>query len=92
MNLETIKVENLKCGGCAATIKKRLFEITGVKEVEVAPEKASVIVEYEKDGLRETILKVLAAIGYPEQGTGNTLQKIKSYVSCMRGKMGEKGT
>lgn len=87
MTLETIKVENLKCGGCAATIRKKLFEIKGIKEVEVALDSAAVVVEYEIEGLREQIIKVLATIGYPEQGTGNSLQRIKSYVSCMIGKM-----
>jgi len=87
MSLEVIKVENLKCGGCAATIKKKLLEIPSIKEVEVAPDSDSVVVEYEMDGLRDKILSALAAIGYPEQGSGNQLQKMKSYISCLKGKM-----
>lgn len=91
MSLEVIKVENLKCGGCAATIRKRLLAIPGVKEVQVALDKAAVIVEYDLENLNDQILEVLAALGYPKKGTGTRLQKMKSYISCMVGKVQNQG-
>lgn len=87
MKTEEIKIANLKCGGCATTIKKELLEIDGVNEVTVDTDNDSVTVTY-KDEVRETILDRLHQLGYPEATEKNgLLLQLKSYSSCMIGKI-----
>lgn len=87
MKTEEIKIANLKCGGCATTIKKELLEIDGVNDVKVDTDNDSVTVTY-KDEVRETILDRLHQLGYPEATEKNgLLLQLKSYSSCMIGKI-----
>jgi copper chaperone CopZ len=87
MKTEEIKIANLKCGGCATTIKKELLEIDGVNEVKVDTDNDSVTVTY-KDEVREIILHRLHQLGYPEATEKNgLLLQLKSYSSCMIGKI-----
>jgi copper chaperone CopZ len=87
MKTETIIVANLKCNGCATTVKNELSKITGVKRVEVDIEKDSVTISHE-DVVRDVIIKKLLSLGYPEATEKNgLLLQLKSYTSCMIGKM-----
>lgn len=45
---QTIKIQNLKCSGCAATIRKGLLEIDGVSDVQVDLENSSVSLEADR--------------------------------------------
>ncbi|MDN3618435.1 heavy-metal-associated domain-containing protein [Polaribacter undariae] len=82
-----IQIENLKCGGCAATIKKGLLALDGVTEIEIDIEKSIVSIASEKENLEEIKLK-LSKLGYPEVGGANTIvHKAKSFVSCAVGRM-----
>ncbi|WP_165733923.1 heavy-metal-associated domain-containing protein [Polaribacter sp. 20A6] len=82
-----IQIENLKCGGCAATIKKGLLALDGVTEIEIDIEKSIVSIASEKENLEEIKLK-LSKLGYPEVGDANTIvHKAKSFVSCAVGRM-----
>ena len=82
-----IQIENLKCGGCAATIKKGILSLEGVSEVEVNVEKSIVSILSENNNLEEIKLK-LSKLGYPETGDKNTvLHKAKSFVSCAVGRI-----
>jgi copper chaperone len=82
-----IQIENLKCGGCAATIKKGLLGIEGINEVEIDLEKSIVSIASEKENLEEIKLK-LSKLGYPEVGDANTIvHKAKSFVSCAVGRI-----
>jgi copper chaperone CopZ len=85
---ETIAIDNLKCSGCANTIKKSLSAMDGMNEVSVDVEKSEVSISYGSDLTKAEILKKLSGLGYPEQGTTNTFQKAKSYVSCAVGRIG----
>ncbi len=89
MNLviDKIFVENLKCGGCANTIQKKLNEMVGVVSVKANPEEDWVEVEHEDFTDLESIEAKLADLGYPKQGTGNLFQTAKSYVSCAIGRI-----
>ena len=87
MNQETIVIDNLKCGGCANTVKKQLSAIEGVQSVSVDVETSTVVVEKEEDVRRDVLLERLEKWGYPEVGTGNLVQKAKSYVSCAIGRL-----
>ena len=86
MNAE-IQIENLKCGGCAATIKKGILGVEGVEEVTVDVEKSIVSISSKKENLEEIKLK-LSKLGYPEVGdTNSVLHKAKSFVSCAVGRL-----
>ena len=86
MNAE-IQIENLKCGGCAATIKKGILGLEGINEVAIDVEKSIVSIVSEKENLEEIKLK-LSKLGYPEVGDKNTvLHKAKSFVSCAVGRL-----
>lgn len=86
-------VDNIKCGGCANSIKKRLLGIESINEVAVDPASGQVEIEaaVSSESLREKVLSELAAMGYPEKGSveglGSLKAKATSYVSCAIGKM-----
>lgn len=83
----TIQIENLKCGGCAATIKKGILGIDSVEEVDVDVETSEVKVAHGKDVISK-IKEKLSKLGYPETGDRNTvLHKAKSFVSCAVGRL-----
>ena len=82
-----IQVENLKCGGCASTIKKAILAMKDVSEIEIDINKSIVLITSENDNEEEIKLK-LSKLGYPEVGDKNTvLHKAKSFVSCAVGRM-----
>jgi copper chaperone CopZ len=82
-----IQIENLKCGGCAATIKKGLLTIDSIESVEVDVEKSIVSITSENENLG-LIKEKLSKLGYPEVGNKNTIvHKAKSFVSCAVGRI-----
>ncbi|NVK52527.1 MAG: heavy-metal-associated domain-containing protein [Flavobacteriaceae bacterium] len=82
-----IIVENLKCGGCAATIKKGILSVQKVTDIAVNVEESTIIVST-TDDVTAALKEKLSKMGYPEVGDKNTLvHKAKSYVSCATGKM-----
>lgn len=83
-------VENLKCGGCANTIRKTITKFAGVQNVSVDTENSKIEIEMEDVDNQLTLIKQkLASIGYPEVGSSNNLiTEAKSYVSCAIGRMG----
>lgn len=91
MMKKTLEVQNVKCGGCAGTLKKALAEDFGEVEVdlEATPRKITLDVE---DSQMENLKLKLRSIGYPlttdELSTlENVNAKAKSFVSCAIGKM-----
>ena len=82
----TIEVENIKCHGCMNTIKKELMAIDGIVDVQISKEEERINISGEAD--RDSIVKKLATLGYPEKGNNNLIHKAKSYVSCAVGRMG----
>ena len=90
MKKETILVANLKCSGCANTIRKNLTELNGMKQVEVNHDTGEVNVEHEDTLVREAITQKLHKLGYPEATEENgLLTQIKSFASCMIGKLND---
>ena len=89
-----IKIDNLKCGGCASTIQKGLTSINGVKTVHVEVEEEIVQVEFENEVTLSQIKTKLKSMGYPEKGTVEGFEKLtagaKSYVSCAIGRFSDK--
>ena len=89
---KTYEVQNVKCGGCASTLKKSLHEAFGEVEVDLdaMPRKITLDIE---DDQEETLKLALRKLGYPlvgdELGTFATIEtKAKSFVSCAIGKLG----
>lgn len=88
MKTEKIIIANLKCGGCATTIKNDLLKLDGVNEVSVDIENDAVNVNYNDDVDRKIIIDKLHSLGYPEATAENgLLLQIKSYASCMVGRI-----
>jgi len=90
MKTHTFFVENLKCNGCAKTIRKEASKFSSTKSVTVDPEQSIITLELDDDldELEQIKLK-LAKIGYPEMGADNNiLTTAKSYVSCAIGRIG----
>ena len=86
--MTSIEILNLKCGGCANSIKKGLEQIDGVGAVSVDLETSNVQVESTDEAVLETVKSKLSSMGYPEVGDANTvIHKAKSFVSCATGRM-----
>ncbi|TEU21905.1 MAG: copper chaperone [Gammaproteobacteria bacterium] len=85
-----ITVENIKCGGCAGTITKKLTSTFDTDNVDVNIEQGTISIDID-DAKREDLVKVLLDLGYPEtdsvHGFGSAKAKAKSFVSCAIGKM-----
>ncbi len=82
-----IQIENLKCGGCAATIKKGLLSLENISEVDVDVENSIVSITSTNDNI-SLIKDKLSKLGYPESGDKNTIvHKAKSFVSCAVGRI-----
>jgi len=86
----SIQVENIKCGGCAGTISKRLNELESVTECNVDVEAGTVTINGDESD-KVAVAQLLLKLGYPETGTAEGLKaakaKAKSFVSCAVGKM-----
>lgn len=86
----TVTVENIKCGGCANSIKKALMLIPGVSDVNVDIEKGAVQVQAD-EAARPAVTQRLLGLGYPESGAvsglGSAAAKAKSFVSCAIGRV-----
>jgi len=82
-----IKVDNLKCHGCANTITNSLQKLDGVDMVAVDVENSTVLLEHKPEVDKDRFTNKLSQLGYPEQGTTTAIQKAKSYVSCAIGRI-----
>lgn len=87
----SVKVENLRCSGCGASIKKGVSELSGVYSVNIDIANKVIDVEHTDEVSREAIVRKLLSMGYPEEGSVEGLSAIKagakSVVSCMMGKI-----
>ena len=82
-----ITIQNLKCGGCAHTIKTELEKIDGVTKVSV-DEENDVVSFDSSEPLVEKVAERLSELGYPAEGDANNiLKKAKSFVSCAAGRI-----
>lgn len=84
----TLKIQNLKCSGCANTIITKLSDLKGVQDISIDNKTNTVTFDYENEvNLIET-KDVLTKLGYPEVGDKNAITtKAKSFVSCAIGRM-----
>jgi len=84
----SITVENIKCGGCAGSIKKKLLADARVESVEVDIEQGIVVIEA-TENVHDDFSAMLLKMGYPKSGTTEGITaakaKAKSFVSCAIG-------
>ena len=89
--IQTFKVENVKCGGCASTLKSKLKPEYGEIEVNLETMPREITLEVSEEKI-EALKMVLRGLGYPfsddELGLLETAStKAKSFVSCAVGKI-----
>lgn len=85
---ETFHLANIKCSGCAHSIKTKLQEINGISDAIATPEDGTVSFHFESEDIKIQGLETLKKMGYPLSTEDNTiLTKAKSYASCMIGKV-----
>ncbi len=91
MSIE-ILVDNIKCGGCANSISKKMLQQEGITAVNIDVERGAVSIEGD-ESQRDHYAKALQGLGYPEQGSveglGSVGAKAKSFVSCAVGRMSD---
>lgn len=81
-------IQNLKCGGCAKTITKKLSDLNTITDIKVDVDESSVAFSYKDDVDLIVVTDVLKDNGYPVEGDINSFgTKAKSFVSCAIGKM-----
>ncbi len=83
-----LAIQNVKCGGCASTIKSNLEKIDGISGIEVDNEQGTVtLTEWTNDSI-DTVKSELRRLGYPLENEGNPFfSRVKSYASCAVGRM-----
>ena len=85
-----ITVENIKCGGCAGSITKKLIATFNTEKISINIEQGIINIDLDKSK-RDELIQVLLDLGYPEtnsvHGFDSAKAKAKSFVSCAIGKM-----
>jgi copper chaperone len=88
MEKVTLAIQNMKCGGCANTVKTNLSKIEGVSGVSVDPEDGIVTIDEHTESSLEVIKNELRRLGYPLVDEENPFfTRVKSFASCAVGKM-----
>lgn len=86
----SIAVDNIKCGGCANSIRKKLQERCSLADLAVDVEQGMVQVSADND-IRAELVAALRELGHPERGSVTGVDslkaKAKSFVSCAVGRM-----
>ncbi len=89
----TLQVHNIKCGGCANTIQKRLSE--QFEGVSVDVDAGTVSADLSTPEAEQRFRQLLKQLGYPPidetlGGFESGVAKAKSFVSCAVGRVGSK--
>ncbi|WP_350284851.1 heavy metal-associated domain-containing protein [uncultured Croceitalea sp.] len=83
-----IIVQNLKCDGCANSIKKALEKLRGVSKVDVEVTLSEIRVSHEPSINLNIVEEKLTYLGYPKENAANSFStKAKSFVSCGIGRI-----
>lgn len=84
----SIRVQNLKCGGCAATIVKKISKVENITDVVVDKDSSTVSFHYKDVASVDNVRSRLKSLGYPSIEEENTVKsKAISFVSCATGKI-----
>lgn len=85
---QTYQVQNLKCGGCANTIKNGVLKLEGIEDVTVDKDTCEIHISTTNSFSEEKLADTLKNLGYPLVDDENSvLTKAKSFVSCAVGKV-----
>ncbi len=83
-----VYIQNLKCHGCANTIRTQLERLVGISNVGVSNDDDSVSFDYVENLHIEAAKAKLSSLGYPSTDEANSLpKKAKSFVSCAVGRI-----
>lgn len=86
----TVTVTNIKCGGCANSIHKKLIDSSLADGVEVDIDQGVVRIDGDPT-MRPEVVAALAGMGYPESGSVEGVRaaaaKAMSFVSCAVGRI-----
>lgn len=91
---KSFKVQNVKCGGCANTIKEALKDEFGEVDVDLMQEPRVITLEIKDEEAEVSFRKKIKSLGYPMEDeelgvfTKGGL-KAKSFISCAIGKINE---
>lgn len=91
---KSFRVQNVKCGGCANTIKEALMEEFGEVDVDLMQEPRVITLKIKDEEAEKSFRKKIRSLGYPMEDeelgvfTKGGL-KAKSFISCAIGKMNE---
>lgn len=81
-------VQNLRCNGCASTIRKALLEIDGITEIQVLPCEDKVTFSAINEYTNVAATLKLKNLGYPTFDSSNSFNdRVKSFISCAKGKL-----
>lgn len=81
-----LRIQNVKCNGCATTIINKITKIDDVSSVFVNIEDSTISFNYTKEDQIDQVKSTLKKLGYPVEGEQNTFgEKAKSYLSCAIG-------
>ena len=67
MSMTTLKVPNISCGHCTATITKELSPLAGVNSVDAAADTKLVVVDVADDDTLARVKATLVDIGFPAE-------------------------
>lgn len=91
MQSHSFFVENLKCNGCANSIRKEISKYPEISSVRIEADQSLIIIEFSENFEQLDALKhKLARIGYPEMGQNSFASAAVSYISCAVGRIGGK--
>ncbi len=91
---KNFQVQNVKCGGCANTIKESLKDEFGEIDVDLSQEPRVVTLEIKDKEAELSFRKKMKALGYPmeDEELGvfkKSGLKAKSFISCAIGKINQ---
>lgn len=82
MQIEQIKVSNIRCGSCSGKIQKELSKIPGVRGVQVKLKTQTVFIKHNGKRERNLFINRLHSPGYPLEDQLTFFQKVKSLFFC----------
>lgn len=68
MEQKTVRIPNISCGHCTATITRELEDLNGIKSVQADVDTREVTIKWEPPALWSDIANMLDEIAYPAEG------------------------
>ncbi len=82
-----LEIQNLKCGGCAESIRRRLAKISNLENLHIDESLSLVSFDYAEESGLSLAKEALSSLGYPTVEDPNSFgQKARSYLSCASGR------